>query len=58
MYTIADSKINFMEYTMKNVETYEQMIKRLNRNTWIGIAIAFILPIAFILFFNLYLIGV
>lgn len=43
---------------MKNVETYEQMIKRLNRNAWIGIAIAFILPIAFILFFNLYLIGV
>ena len=32
MYTIADSKINFMEYTMKNIETYEQMIKRLNRN--------------------------
>ena len=40
-----------------NTETYEQMEKRLNRNAWIGIGIAILLPIAFILFFNLYLIN-
>ena len=42
----------------KNIPTYREMERRLKRRTWIGIAIAFILPIAFILFFNLYLIGV
>ena len=42
---------------MKN-ETYQEMEKRLERRSWIGIGIAIILPIAFIVFFNLYLIGV
>jgi hypothetical protein len=41
---------------MKN-ETYEQFEKRLNRNSWIGIAIALLLPLAFIVFFNLYIVG-
>ena len=44
--------------TMKNDnnETYREMEKRVNRNAWFGGAIALLLPVAFILFFNLCLI--
>ena len=38
-------------------ETYKEMEKRLERNAWIGIGIAILLPIAFIVFFNLYIIN-
>lgn len=38
-------------------ETYKEMEKRLNRNAWVGIGIAILLPVAFILFFNFYMIN-
>jgi hypothetical protein len=38
-------------------ETYKEMEKRLERNAWIGIGIAILLPIAFIVFFNSYIIN-
>ena len=49
--------MNIRPTKYKQHETYEQMEKRINRREWFMIAIALLLPIAFILFFNYYIIN-
>jgi len=39
-------------------ETYQEMERRLDRRNWILIGIAILLPVAFILFFNLFLFNI